>query len=140
MGASKFEQVSYDTTLVELFTTLSGGQININTASSKVLQVIPEISEQIADAIVACRSPGPDQIPNTEDDAYRSLSEPGQRPQCAGIIPPGFLESLAPYLTVQSFYFKVHVKVTLAGGPRTYHALLQRRSPRDIQLMAMDWD
>jgi type II secretory pathway component PulK len=138
LGASKFEQVSYDTTLVDLFTTLSAGQININTASSKVLQVIPEISEQMADAIVAGRA-GPD--PNTtEDDGYRSLTEPSQRPQSAGIIPPGFLETLAPYLTVQSFYFRVHVTVTLAGGPRTYHAILQRRTPRDIQLMAMDWD
>jgi type II secretory pathway component PulK len=139
-GASKFEQVSYDTTLVDLFTTLSAGQVNINTASSKVLQVIPEISEQSADAIVAGRSPGPDQIPNTDDDAYRSLSEPSQRPQSAGIIPPGLLEQLAQYLTVQSFYFNVHVTVTLAGGPRTYHAILQRRSARDVQLMAMDWD
>jgi type II secretory pathway component PulK len=139
-GASKLEQVSYDTTLVDLFTTLSAGQVNINTASSKVLQVIPEISEQIADAIVAGRSPGPDQMPNTDDDAYRNLAEPGQRPESAGVIPPGFLEQLAQYLTVQSFYFRVHVTVTLAGGPRTYHAILQRRSPRDIQLMAMDWD
>jgi len=138
MNASKFEEVAYSTTLSELFTTLSSGQININTADSKVLQVIPEMIENWANAIVSGRA-GPDQIPNTDDDGYRSVNI-SNVPAIAGAIPPDAMAALSQYFTVQSYYFKVNVKIDLAGMPRTYHAILQRKSPRDVQMLAMDWD
>jgi type II secretory pathway component PulK len=138
LNASAFEQVVYPTTLIELFTTLSSGQININTADAKVLQVIPEMIEPWATAIVGGRA-GPDQLPNTDDDGYRSVNLSGV-PQVGAMIPPEAMATLAQYFTVQSFYFKVNVKIQLAGGARTYHAILQRKSPRDIQMLAMDWD
>ena len=137
VNASKFEQVVYQTSLVELFTTLSSGQINENTADTKVLQIIPGMLPDWADAIVAGRVGG-DPI-NTDDDGYRTVSMPNV-PGVQNPIPPEIWPTLAPYLTVQSVFFKVNVKIDLAGGVRTYHAILQRKSPRDIQMLAMDWD
>ena len=42
--------------LTNLFTPLSDGKININTASAEVLQLIPGVDAMIAEAIVSGRS------------------------------------------------------------------------------------
>ena len=132
MGASKFEQVAYETTLTDLLTTFPTAGININTADAKVLQCIPGVSEDLANRIIAERV-GPDRIPNTDDDGYRSTNIP--LPELAPAMP-----MLQPFITVNSLFFKVNVKVELGGMTRTYHAIIQKKSPRDIQMLAMDWD
>ena len=139
LGASKFEEVAYETTMTDLFTTLSGRLININTASAKVLQLIPEIDENLANAIVSGPGGrnGPDGAPNTPDDTpFRGVQELGR------VMPanPQALAMLSRFFGVQSLVFKVNVKVELGGMQRTYHAYLRRNSPRDIQMLCMDWD
>jgi len=45
--------------LVNIFTPMSSGRININTASATVLQMIPGVDENTANEIIKFRS-GPD--------------------------------------------------------------------------------
>src|SRR4051812_4029470 len=148
-SGSKFEQVAYETTLTDLFTALSSRTVNINTCSSKVLQLLlPEIDDMMANLIIQGRS-GVDGVPNTEDDGYRSVGELMR----IGIFPPGAggaaggpgggspaMSMLMRYCSVQSFVFKVNVKVDLGGMTRTYHAILRRNNARDIQMLCMDWE
>jgi len=150
LSRSKFEEVVYETTLTDLFTTVSGRGVNINTAPAKIFQLLlPFLTEEQAGQIVSGRN-GPDGVPGTPDDVlFRSVQELSR------------LEALAPFLnqppdpanpagspmgqltrlcTVQSLIYKVNVKVDLGGMPRTYHALLRRNSNRDIQMLNMDWE
>ena len=46
--------------LADLFTPLSDGKININTASAEVLQLIPGVDAMVAEAIVSGRQGTPD--------------------------------------------------------------------------------
>jgi general secretion pathway protein K len=145
LGASKFEQVAYETTLTELFTTTSGRGVNLNTANAKVLQLLhPAISEDMANAIISGPGGrnGPDSAPNTQDDTpFRSVQELSRVPGIAPLLAdPLVMGQLSRICTVQSLIFKVIVKVDLGGMPRTYHALLRRNSNRDIQMLCMDWD
>jgi type II secretory pathway component PulK len=149
MGASKFEEVAYETTLTDLFTALSSRTVNINTCSAKVLQLLlPEIDEAMANSIIQGRD-GPDGVPGTDDDGYRSVGQMMSRmaigpPGAGGAPPPGGgspgMNVLTRYCGVQSYVFKVSVKVDLGGMTRTYHAILRRASARDIQMLCMDWD
>lgn len=147
-GASKFEEVAYVTTLSDLFTTISGPFVNINTASAKVLQLIPEIDENMANAIVSGPGGrnGPDGAPNTPDDTpFRSVQEIARAMPMGGGAPanpavPSMLGQLSRVFSVQSLVFKVKVTVELGGMKRTYNGLLRRASGRDIQLLCMDWD
>src|SRR5262249_31948191 len=74
-GRAAGAQPPYSVGLVDLFNTISGGQININTASATALQMIPGIDENIAQGIITTRA-GPDGVDGTEDDLpFRSAGE-----------------------------------------------------------------
>ena len=65
----------YAAHLVDIFTPLSTGRININTASPLVLQTIPGVDAGIAEQIVRIRA-GPDGVDGTEDDTpFANVSE-----------------------------------------------------------------
>ncbi len=135
--ASKFQDVAYETTLTDLFTSVSGRAVNINTCNAKVLQLLlPEIDETIANSLIGLRN-GPDGVPGSEEDTpFRSVGEMGR----SGIIQPPALAILSRLCTTTSLIFKVTVKVNLGGMTRTYHALLRRNSQRDAQVLCMDWE
>jgi len=119
--------------LVDLFTPLSSGKININTASSSVLQLIPGIDAQTAEAIVAGRS--------GEDDGsgmfgpYKSLQAVARVPE----LPRTIVNQLAQFCDVRSRTFKVNVTATLNGYPRYFTAILGRNNPRDVQILSFYW-
>ena len=145
LGASKFEQVAYETTLTELFTTTSGRGVNINTANAKVLQLLhPAVSEDMANAIISGPGGrnGPEGSPNSPSATpFRSVQELARVPAMAPLLAdPQVMGQLSRICTVQSLIFKVIVKVDLGGMPRTYHALVRKNSSRDIQMLCMDWD
>ncbi|HLX69826.1 MAG TPA: general secretion pathway protein GspK, partial [Verrucomicrobiae bacterium] len=58
---------AYPAHLVDIFTPLSTGKININTASALVLQTIPGVDAATADQIIRIRA-GPDGADGTADD------------------------------------------------------------------------
>ena len=137
---SRFEEPVYEIGLVDLFTTMGNpqGQINFNTASAKVLQTVPGIFENDANAIISGPGgrAGPDGADGTEDDMpFHSAQELGGRiPELGPRI-----QLIAPYFTARSLMFEVQVTVRAGSTTRTYIALLRRGSVRDIQIQNMYW-
>jgi type II secretory pathway component PulK len=118
--------------LVDLFTPVSGRLINLNTASAAVLQLIPEIDENLASAIISGPGgrAGPDGVDGTADDMpFRSPQELARVPG----LPPMMAQQLARFFTVRSLVFEVTVEAQFGEDQRTYVGLLRRSSPQNIQ-------
>jgi len=118
--------------LVDLFTCLSAGQINVNTASAAALQMIPGIDANAAQEIVRARA-GPDGVEGDEDDA------PFRNPQEMVMNVPGLNKGLMAgmqrYCAVRSSTFEVHVLAKIGNYQREYVALLRRNTPRDVPIL-----
>ena len=124
---------TYSVGLVDLFSTVSGGQININTASATALQMIPGIDENVAQGIITTRA-GPDGVDGTEDDIpFRSAGElinvPGLNRQVVG--------QLARFFNVRSSTFEVQVDAEIDQYKKQFVALVRRNNPRDVQVLYM---
>ncbi|MCC6823074.1 MAG: general secretion pathway protein GspK [Verrucomicrobia subdivision 3 bacterium] len=126
--------LAYDVGLVDLFTPLSSGQININTASAKVLQMLPFVDENVAAEIIRLRS-GPDGMDGSDDDTpFRSPGElvnAGLNNQVVGQI--------ARYCTVRSRTFEVQVDAEINGYHRYFYAIVGRNGSRDVPVLAYHW-
>lgn len=113
----------YPVGLVDLFTVLSSGAVNINTAPLPVLQVALGLSDDLAAQIIRARA-GLDGVEGTEDDT------PFLSATLAGV--PG-LEALPPQarapLTTVSSHFEVTVNVQIGRSHRQCRALLARNVP-----------
>jgi len=136
---SRFEKPIYAVGLADLFTALSSPQININTASATVLQLIPEIDENIANAIISGPGgrAGPDGAEGTEDDMpFRSAQELGRIP---GFGNPALVGQISRFFNVRSLVFEVQVDAHLGSYHRQYVAILRRNGPRDIQVLSFYW-
>jgi general secretion pathway protein K len=122
--------------LVDLFTPISNGQININTASSAVLQLIPGIDANTAEQIIRMRA-GPDGAEGNEDDT--PFRVPGELVNVPGMNRQ-FASLLARYCTVRSSTFEVQVDARIGQYTRHYKALLRRNTPRDVQILSFYWE
>ena len=136
---SALEEPTYPIGLVELFTTLSGGQVNINTASATVLQLFPEVDENLANAIVGARA-GPGDPPEGVEGrmAFCSVGELARVPG----VPPGLLQMLiqryGSLLTVRSTTFEVNVDAQIDNYKRHYVAVV-RRDGNKLQTLFFYW-
>ena len=119
--------------LTNLFTPLSDGRININTTSAEVLQIIPGVTPDMAQAIVAAR--------NGSDDGsglsgpYRTLDQVRRVPEVNLMV----ARQLQQYCDVRSKTFEVHVDAQVAGYHRHFVGILGRNNPRDIQVLSFYW-
>jgi general secretion pathway protein K len=123
--------------LVDLFTPISMGMININTASPEVLQVIPGIDPSLAQAIIMTRA-GLDGVDGTDDDMpFRSPMELGRVPG----MPPMVAQRAAGMFTTRSFTFEVLVDAQIGQYRRQFAGVLRRNpaNPRDVQTLFFDW-
>lgn len=121
--------------LVDLFTPLSGRLINVNTASAVVLQLLPQIDEAVAQAIVQARA-GADGLDGTADDLpFRSPAELAGR--VPGLGNPGTISEVLRFLTVRSLVFEARVTVDIEGSKRGYAALLGRIQGNDVSVLRM---
>ena len=116
----------YPVGLKDLFTPFSTGRININTADTNVLQLIPGVDAATAAAIVQHRA-GPDGVDGTEDDT--PFQNAGQL-ATAGVS----VSQLNNLCTVRSSTFEVHVTARIGNYSREYIAVLYRNSGTDIQV------
>jgi general secretion pathway protein K len=129
------ETPSYACGLVDLFTPISSGRININTASSEVLQLIPGIDPPTADAIVAGRQGEDDGSgmlgPYPTVDAVRRLPE----------VNPFVINALRQYGATRSTAFQVTVDAKIGSYTRQFVAILGRSpgNPRDVQILNFYW-
>ncbi len=125
----------YAVGLVELFTPISTGRININTASFTALQMIPFVDENVAAEIIRLRS-GLDGADGTEDDTpFRNAGElinvPGISRQAVG--------QLQRICDVRSRTFEVQVDTEVNGYRRQFIAIIGRNNPRDVQVLSFYW-
>jgi len=138
---SPFDQDApqYFVGLAELFTPISSGRININTASLTTLQLLPFVDEIVAAKIIELRA-GPDGVDGSEDDMPAgSLGVRIQDALLTAGLNQGVVELAARYCTVRSSTFEVKVEAEIAGYKRTFHGLLGRASPRDVQILGFYW-
>jgi len=137
---SRFEEPIYEIGLIDLFTTTSGPAVNINTASAKVLQILPGMQENMAQAIISGPGgrAGPDGQEGTDDDTpFRSIQELARIPEIGAY--PNLIQMMSQYFSVRSLCFEATVQARIGNFTRTYVALLRRASPRDIQVMSLYW-
>jgi general secretion pathway protein K len=116
----------YAVGLVDLFNTSGRLQVNVNTASAAVLQLLPGLDEGLAHDIVQHRA-GFDGVEGTEDDL--PFHTPGELINVPG-MQPQFVQALQRTCAVVSFTFEVRVVVDLDQYQRTFVALLSRAPGR----------
>lgn len=128
---------AYSVGFVDLFTPLSSGKININTASSSVLQLIPGVDAQRADAIVAARSGEDDGSGITGpfrsvDAGYLFNRVPGLGLEVA--------RQVGRFADVHSSTFDVEIEAHVGDTSRRFVAVLGRSpNPRDVQILNFYW-
>jgi general secretion pathway protein K len=122
--------------LVDLFNTLGRPQINLNTASAEVLQLLPGVDPNLAMEIVQFRA-GPDGVDGTEDDT--PFHNPGELINVRGMI-PAQVQALQRFCGTRSFTFEVQVRAAIGQYRRTLTAVLLRNSQRDVQVLTSYWE
>ncbi len=132
---SPFQAPDYPFGLTNIFTALSNGHININTADENVLQMLPGVDEATAQNIIKWRA-GPDGEEGTEDDI--PFTDIGQLVH-AGLSQQQIIQ-FARICTVRSSTFEVHVTARIGDYHREYVAILYRNSPTDIQILSFYWE
>jgi len=131
---SPFQAPAYPFGLVDIFTPISTGRININTADTNVLQMIPGVDDATAENIIKLRA-GPDGVEGTADDTpFASVNQLVQAD-----LNPQLVTQLARVCTVRSFTFEVHVTARIGDYHREYVAILYRNTATDIQVLSFYW-
>lgn len=133
---SVFDAPTYPVGLVNLFTPISGGRVNIYTADSTVLQVFPGVMAEDADAWIAFRN-GPDGAPGTLDDIVMPVGGGGL--QMVPGMRPDAMQALQTYGGSQSRCFEARITVDVRGTKRDYVAILRRNGPKDVQTLNIHW-
>jgi type II secretory pathway component PulK len=133
-GTSFSQAPDYPFGLKDVFTPISTGRINVNTADVNVLQMIPGVDENIAQNIIKVRA-GPDGVEGTEDDTpFASVNQ-----LVMAELNPQTVSQLGRICTVRSATFEVHVTARIGDFEREYIAILFRNSGTDIQVLSFYW-
>jgi len=119
--------------LTNLFTPLSDGKININTASAEVLQVIPLVTPEAAQGIVSARSGMADG--SGLSGPYLNIAQVRRVPEVT--LP--MQGTIQQFCDVRSRTFEVHIKATANGYTRDFVGVLGRNNQRDIQILSFYW-
>jgi type II secretory pathway component PulK len=117
--------------LAGLFNTFGMMQVNINTASTEVLQMLPLMDENLAREIVRYRA-GPDGVEGTEDDT--PFLNVGELINVGG-MPPQYVSGLGRICGVRSHTFEIRVRVRVDDYERTYVAIVRRAGPATVGAM-----
>jgi general secretion pathway protein K len=128
------QEPDYPFGLAAIFTAVSSGKININTADTNVLQMIPGMDNLTAETIVKQRA-GPDGADGTLDDTpFRSVGQIAS----AGVNAQA-VQQIANYCNVRSSTFEVHVTAKAGDSTREFTAILYRAAGTDIQVLSFWW-
>jgi len=116
-------------------TAVSSGKININTASSTTLQMIPGVDATWRPPLFGC-VPGQTEwtgpVMMCRCGSVGDLNNIGLNVQA--------ITSLGQFLRVRSSTFEVQVDVEVGLSKRRYYALLRRNSARDVQILNFRWE
>ena len=132
-----FSQTSLSNTvgLVDLFTPISSGYLNLNTISAQTLQLFPGFDANMAGTIIQLRA-GPDGVDATEDDT--PFGGTGGSAQNAIYTATGSQQAaqrLGNFFRTRSTVFEIEVDAEVGGYKKTYIAILARNSVQDIQVL-----
>ncbi|MGO9526148.1 MAG: type II secretion system minor pseudopilin GspK [Verrucomicrobiia bacterium] len=109
--------------LREVFTTMSSGQVNVNTASPIVLQAMLGLDEAQVQAVVARRD-GPDGIPGTDDDIpFHTVAEFFAT---IGNLDAAALQAAQGVVSVNSSFFTIKSTGEVGGVKHTIVATVLR--------------
>jgi type II secretory pathway component PulK len=133
-GTAPGQTPDYPFGLKDVFTPISTGRININTADVNVLQMIPGVDAVTAENIIKLRA-GPDGVDGTEDDT--PFQNAAAALQSAGA--PALAQQAGNLLTTRSSTFEVHVTAQIGVQKREYVAILFRNSPANIRVLSFYW-
>jgi hypothetical protein len=121
----------YPVGFVQLFTPISAGRININTADAIVLQLLPGVDEHAANEIIRLRA-GLDGADGTDDDI--PFRNPGEIINAG--LNPAMVQRVIPLCEVRSRTFEVPITARIGGYSRSYKAIVLRNNPRDLQVIS----
>ena len=134
-GTAPGQAPDYPFGLKDIFTPVSSGLINLNTADTNVLQMIPGVDANTAATIIQQRA-GPDGVDGTEDDVpFKSVGQAAT----AGLSGQA-AQQLGRYCTVRSSTFAVQVTAKIGDSTRMFHAILYRTSGTDIEVVGFYWE
>ena len=123
----------FNSGLVDLFTPILSGRVNINTASADVLQLIPGINPIMAEAIVNGR--GGEYDGSGLTGPFRGLGDLRRIPE----VTLEASRAMAQFCDVRSRTFEVQIDAQVGTYKRTFMAVLGRNSIRDIQVLTFYW-
>ena len=128
---SPFQAPNYPFGLKDLFTPISSGQINVNTADTNVLQLILGGDAAAAQNIINLRA-GPDGVDGTADDT--PFASANQFAAEVGI-------SRSQGITTRSHTFEVHVTAKIGDYQREYVAILYQNTTTatSIEVLSFYW-
>ncbi|HVM59705.1 MAG TPA: type II secretion system minor pseudopilin GspK [Verrucomicrobiae bacterium] len=109
--------------LAEVFTAMSSGQINVNTASATVLQAMLGLSDAQVQAVMARRD-GPDGVPGTDDDL--PFHTPAEFIATVGNLDAPTQEADQGLITVTSSFFTIKSTGEVAGVKHTILVTVHR--------------
>ncbi|MEJ0088644.1 MAG: hypothetical protein WDM80_02675 [Limisphaerales bacterium] len=121
--------------LADVFTAVSSGRINVNTADANVLQMIPGVDANVAAAVMQQRA-GPDGVEGTEDDT--PIQNAAGALQAAGMNPADAGRS-GNLLATRSTTFEVHVTARIGENTREFTAIIVRLTGNDVQVAGFYW-
>jgi len=134
-GVAPGQVPDYPFGLKDVFTAVSSGKINVNTADVNVLQLIPGMDTNSAAAIIQQRA-GPDGVDGTEDDTpFRNA---GAALQIAGLNAAAAAQ-VANLVTVGSSTWRVNITAQIGDAKREFTAILYRGTGADIQVVGFYW-
>jgi general secretion pathway protein K len=130
-GVAPGQSPDYPFGLKDVFTAVSSGKINVNTADVNVLQLIPGVDTNGAAAIIQQRA-GPDGVDGTEDD------QPFRSPAAALTIAGPAAAQAGNLVTVGSSTWRVNITAQIGDAKREFTAILYRGGV-DIQVVGFYW-
>jgi len=122
---------TYPVGFVDLFTPISAGRININTASEVVLQLLPGVDEHAASEIIRLRN-GYDAGFGVEEGV--PFNNPGEIINAG--LNPALVQQIIPYCDVRSATFEVPITAKIGNYTRKFRAVLVRVNMRDVRVVS----
>ena len=120
--------------MADVFTAISTGYININTASGEVMQLVPGFDQTRVDLILQMRV-GLDGVDGTEDDLPFDDIAQIQR---AGFTADA-IANVRRFFSVRSATYEVTVQAQVGILSRALVAVISRASPTDIKILYTYW-
>lgn len=118
--------------LVDLLTPISNGAINILTANTNQLQLLPGVDYTIANEIVQLRG-------EVGDNGSLPYNRPADLLVNTSLGNLG-AQQVANYCTFRSSTFEITVVVEVGMSIRTYYALVRRNNANDIPILNLRWE